>query len=307
MINLNVEQIINDNYELGRILKITETQFGSGHTFLIETGQSKYVAKIDCNKDEIELYYQIEKDTNTHFIRQAKIILTVDDCPITKEGLIIYEYISGVTLKVLTGDLEIEAVKLIKRFNECLQSISIKCFNFGQYSEWNKLKSLDYLCDETCTKILDLNLDPKLISEVNESINLLKTYRDRLLECDQQLIHADLGADNFIVEHSQISATIDFTPDINNEFYALAQFVYWNYLWNTQEIDLKKLNSYLEHYLERVIKPPDLEIYYMNLLYASIYRLVGYCLTLNESSKNTPALEKRMRIVRWIECMLVDT
>jgi hypothetical protein len=93
--------------------------------------------------------------------------------------------------------------------------------------------------------------------------------RDSITKLPKQLIHGDLGADNFLMCGNMVTSIIDFTPQIASEIYGLCQFLYWNVLW--QEESTASLHTWAKVYSEEV----DKETFDCCMLQAALYRVVG--------------------------------
>lgn len=107
-----------------------------------------------------------------------------------------------------------------------------------------------------------------------------------------------MGADNFIFKDDKIISIIDFTPEFNHEVYSLCQFIYWNYLWNTTDINKNKINNFLRIYNEDSEINIENDIFYILLLNAALYRIVGPLLDMfNRNINDFSGLKKRFSIL----------
>ncbi|MDF2935492.1 MAG: hypothetical protein K0Q90_865 [Paenibacillaceae bacterium] len=101
----------------------------------------------------------------------------------------------------------------------------------------------------------------------------------------KQLVHGDLGSDNFLFQGDTVCSVIDFTPEIASELYGLCQFLYWNVLW--QEESASSLYAWGKRYSEQ----PDEELFNCFMLQASLFRVTGPLL--NGSSN----VDKRIKLL----------
>ncbi|WBW95130.1 phosphotransferase [Oceanirhabdus sp. W0125-5] len=303
---MDIKNLVKEHYEIGLITDIKKTTFGSGNTFIIETENEKYIAKVNNKANEIKIYNDIQKLVSLSGIKQPRVILTKYKELITPFGLVLYEYINGETLAEFDDQTELKALNYMFKYNQELKKIHIEENEFQIENDWDRIKSLDYVCNEVPKRISDLNIEPKFKEELLSGISVLSKYKIFLDNMDKQIIHSDLGADNFLVSNREICAIIDFSPEINNELYSLAHFTYWNYMWRAEKFEKKVINGYLDNYYEQNNSKNHKQEFYLLLLQASIFRVLGPLFEISRSkSQDFSRLDKRMELMRWIKKELI--
>lgn len=299
---MNIKLSIDKYYSIGLIINIQKTEYGSGNTYLVMSENGKFIAKVGNKEYELRLYDRVQKNVENIGIMQPRIVQTLSGNLISENGLVLFEYIKGETHKFVTNSFELKVVEAIYEYNQQLKNIPFNLSEFEVQNDWDRIKSLEYICNEADDVILDLLIDDAWKYILIESIGVLSGEKERLLALDKQIIHSDLGADNFIFSGNEVIAVIDFTPCINNELYALAQFVYWNYLWRIAKPQKNSIDLYLEHYYQRSVKEEHYRDFYSLLLNASIYRILGPLFEISKSEKKDYSrLRKRFEIVDWIK------
>ncbi len=299
---MDIKKIIDKHYQIGLIKDTHKTVYGSGNTFVVVTDEGRYIAKLQNKVYEIALYDRVQNSLQMGSIKHPKIIHTVYGNLISPEGLVLFEYINGKTHRFFNGSLENKAIEAIYEYNQHLKMVSYNISEFSIDNDWDRIKYLNYICEESVKRIIELQIDASQKDILLECIDILSREMSQIQRLEKQIIHSDLGADNFIVENNEIKAIIDFTPDINNELYSVAQFVYWNYLWRTDQPKRSSINKYLEQYYKNNKRKCNYHDFHLLLLNASVYRILGPMFQISESEeKDYSVLIKRFDIASWIK------
>jgi len=304
---MDIANLIKEHYKIGSIINVKNTAFGSGNnTFIIEAETGKYVAKLNSKGYEIEIYNLAQKQLLSSGINQPEIILTNSEQLMTSHGLVMYEYFEGETLEHFNKDMEEKALRYIYRYNQALKKVQIKESELLVQNDWDRIRSLDYVCNEVPRRIMDLRLDEKWKEILLFDIGLLNNYKEHLERLDKQIIHSDLGASNFLVLDGEISVVIDFSPDINNELYSLAHFIYWNYLWISNELNRTAIDNYLDSYYQKASPRVNNTDFYLLIFRATMFRTLGPLFEISHSEKQDYSkLSKRIKLLKWAEEELI--
>lgn len=295
---MELHQIVVKNYDIGPILKIEKTENGSGNTYFIETNVEKYVAKINERVDFVKVYDKVQYELNKKNIIQSKIIRTKENNIITLEGLVLYEFIKGNNHKTLNKNQFKNAIKYTRKYNETLNTVPFSKEELKSKNNWDKASSLDFIINEFPYYLNELDIDVENKKNVNYAIKILSENKGKISEQKMQLVHSDLGADNFMFDKDKVISIIDFTPEYNHELYSLCQFIYWNYLWDNKNINKDEINEYLRFYNFDENKNFDIDIFYLLLIKAILFRIIGPLMDkIEKNIKNYDSLKKRFIIL----------
>ncbi|CAK7078926.1 phosphotransferase [Tissierella sp.] len=296
---MELHEIIAKSYAVGPAIKIEKTKYGSGNTYFVETNQEKYIAKTNERMDFVHIYDKVENLLNEMNILQSRIIKTNYGGIMTSEGVVLYEFIDGDSCTILTKSQSENAIRYIRKYNKALSLIPFKVEELDVKNHWDKARSIDFIINEFSNYLIELEIEIQDKKHIYDVINMLSKNRSRMTEQSKQLIHSDLGADNFIFKDDKIISIIDFTPEYNHEVYSLCQFIYWNNLWNTSNINKDDINNYLKIYNFGDDINIEKDAFYLLLLNAALYRIVGPLIDkLNRNIKDYKGLEKRFFILR---------
>lgn len=301
---MDIVKLVKLYYQIGSLVAVKKTVFGSGNTFLIETETDNYVAKLNNKANEIEIYNRVQKQLLLSGINQPGIILTKSKKLIAPHGLVLYEYIQGDTFASFDKDMEKKALRYLFRYNQELKKVQIDECELMVQNDWDRIRSLDYICNEVPQRIIDLKIDQEWKEVLLDGIEVLIKHKGQLGKLHKQIIHSDLGADNFLVLDDEICAVIDFTLEINHELYSLAHFIYWNYMWSANELEKKVIDHYFNNYYGQINNSN--KDFYLLLLRASIFRVLGPLFNISHSkTPDYTKLSKRIELVKWIKKVLI--
>lgn len=296
-----IEKLVKNYYEVGKIVDIKKTTFGSGDTFIIVTESDNFLVKLNNKKYEIKLYNLVQNQLSTAGINQPRIIRLKSGDLIGPNGIVMYEYIEGETFEHFDKEMETKALEYIFKYNQELKKVKIEQLELEVINDWDRIRSLDYICNEVYQRIINIKIDQEWKEVLFQVIEILNNNKNYINKLPKQLIHSDLSADNFIVSDGKIHAVIDFSPDIKHELYSLSQFVYWNYMWCTKELEKREIDQYFENYYSNVNSERVNKDFYILLFLASVFRTLGPLFEISKSEiPDYRRLTKRIELIKWI-------
>lgn len=239
------------------VLEITPTENGSGATYVICTLQGRYIAKRGERQDFLALYRKIQPELAGAGLKQSQILGH-------NEQIVLYEWLEGITCRTLTPEKIKNAILYIRDYFDVLRRIPIENIALSRMNVWDDAKSLQFLLDEF-PKMDQYSSVPCIAAAVDR----LSKTRKLVEKLPIQLIHGDLGGDNFLFLGDKVNSIIDFTPEIASDMYGLCQFLYWNVLW--QEESARSLHTWSRMYSEQLNE----EIFDFFMLQAALFRVVG--------------------------------
>jgi len=294
--NADLLKNIFDNYNIGPIVCINPTSSGSGNTYYVETNNDKFIAKLSERPDFVSLYNKVQPILSEQGFIQSKIVRTKESGLMTLNSMVLYTCLTGDTYNKLDMQQIRDAIRYMKNYNMALLSVPFTPIEIKEINNWDRAKSLFFLVNDF--EYVNLDLGEININRLSKAIQILRRNSSLLNEIEKQLIHTDLGPDNFIYKSNKVQSIIDFTPEYENEIYSLCQFCYWNYLWlETDDPDL--LDDWLSVYHQRGVSRIEKEVFYTLLVKASLFRVAGILLSIKEKNKiNSSSLIKRMEALK---------
>lgn len=299
---MNISEMLSQNYDINGIVKIDKTKYGSGNTYVITTDDHKYLLKDNCKKEDVEIYHYIKSYKTTI----PKIYQNNKSEHLTANAFLLYEYIDGITVNKFNEKMTQVAIKKIKELNDYLKLID-KNIVLRVENDWDKIRANEYLVEYVPERIMTMEFCDEWKVLILDCINYLKKNNEVLNRDHYQLVHIDLGPDNFLVKDNRIVSILDFTPSINFELMSLAHFAYWNYLWFETNPSKRKLKEYLRLYNGDTIDEEVETFFKLSLIIACLYRVVGLLFDMeNQGSIDTVRLLRRINILEWIKKNFID-
>jgi Ser/Thr protein kinase RdoA (MazF antagonist) len=287
----SLKEIITQNYEIEPIINIEKTSNDNGKTFYINSENKKYVIKLNDRPDFVQLYEKIESVLTGLGYIQSKIVKTNKNELLTAESAVLYTFLHGESHKKLNISQTANAIKYIKHFNSALLNVPFDPQEIKELNIWDKAKSLDFLINHFEYK--HLSLEDSYILLLNKAIKILSDNMSLLSKIPKQLIHSDLGPDNFLFQNDNVYSIIDFTPEYENEIYSLCQFCYWNYHWISIESE-QLINDCLKIYYQRNASEIEKEIFNIFMVKAALFRIAGVIMAGNVNLENRFNILKRI-------------
>lgn len=295
---MELHKIISENYSFKSIIEIKKTKNGSGNTYFIETKQEKYVVKINERIDFVNIYDKVQSILNQMDLLQSRIIKTNEGMLMTSEEIVLYEFIDGNNYNTLSKNQFENAIKYIKKYNEALKLVPFKNEEIALKNHWDRARSVEFIIDEFPKYLHELEINYEYKENIYNAISILSKNKGKMSDSNKQLIHSDLGADNFIFKNYEMISIIDFTPEYNHELYSLCQFIYWNYLWDNSNINKDEINNCFNIYNFDGNIDIEIDFFYLLLINAVLYRIVGPLMDMfNKNIKDYSRLKKRFVIL----------
>lgn len=291
--------IISSYYNISNVINVCVPKQGSNDTYIIETDNNKYILKKNQREDFLKIQNLINKKLSCQEVNINKIIPTINNKLITIEKFALFEYLDGNVYNLLNDEQIEKAIEYIALFNRSLKIIEIDDIELLNLNVWDKARSIEYITSTFINENSLVDLPSEYVKRLQEIVLFLKNNSSQLSLIDKQLIHSDLGPDNILFdEEGRVIGIIDFTPEIESEFYSFSQFLYWNYLWNSSEIKYDDLEKFFIKYSFYSRNQISNELNMLLLIKASIFRLIGQLLYQIEiDNLNYKSIEKRINIV----------
>lgn len=267
---MNLYEIITHNYSIPPIISIVPTEKGSGNSYLITTKEKAYIAKTEERTDFLYLYEKIYNELIENNFYASLLIKTKNKRLYTKERISLYEYLEGDTLDVLDFTQMKNALFYIHKLNRVFKNIPISPLEIDVKNVWDYAKSIEFMEGPFSQNYL-----PHIAGEhkvqLTNAINILVINKKKIAQLSCQLIHSDLGADNFLFCKNDVLSVIDFTPEYANEWYSICQFLYWNLFWRNDNVTWGEVDLYLTSYENNYSR----DTIQLLLVKAALYRIAA--------------------------------
>jgi len=272
MVAENLIEMINRNYDIGTIIGVKQTHKMNEHTFFVDTASTKYVLKTNVRPDFALIQDKVSAFLTERGFCQSFILRNKYNRLISEDLFIIYSFVDGNIYDWLSDVQFLNALKYVKTLNECIKDIPFNPSEIVDLNNWDKAKSVNFLINEF--EYSHLPISKSDIALLDRGICILRENKDLISNTPKQLIHSDLGADNFIFDGDEVRSIIDFTPEYENELYSLCQFLLWNYYWVGRGDD-DRVKHYLDIYYRDDAAGYDFDLYKIYILKTILFRIAG--------------------------------
>lgn len=223
------EDQIQRYYDVGRVHSIAQTDHNG--VWMLDTTHGRFVAKLGQREDHLRLHFQAQQALQDHGLHCNHVVPTAEDALLTPKGLAIFTWVPGESIQALDASRCDAVFTYLPAYFRALAAVPCVEGDFCRRNGWDDAQSLDYLLKQFPLQLADMPLTEVDRAVLAGAVDRLRIEQIRLQTLQRQLIHADLGPDNFLFDGSQVTAVIDFTPAYDCPLYAVAQFVYWNDLY----------------------------------------------------------------------------
>lgn len=296
-------ETVTSSFDVDTILGVSVLPGGSADCYLVCTVSGSYVLKQTGRADFLQVINRMAQTMNEQGYRQARVIRTKSGCLLTAEGYALLEFIPGEVPDTLSDAQSGAVLQYLGGFNRALSTVAVASNELQNGSVWDKAKSLDFLCQELASSEGLKALDAAGASLLLRANAALCQQAARLERVPKQLVHSDLGPGNIVFQGPDVYSIIDFTPEYEHPLYSLAQFLYWTRFHpqgNTTSAGLRSALTIYYHGDEK-LAGQDLNLLLLYLLKASLFRVVGPLLQMQEAGTVNPQrLHKRLAVLRTV-------
>lgn len=292
---MSVQEILKNEYDVCEILELRDMS-KSNPCYQIVTTDTSYVLKQVDRLDFLKTYHKVQNVLNSKGLIQGRLIPTRENELMSKTGYSLIEYVPGEALEKYNDEQFFSIIKYLYKYNQILREVPFEATELEEVNHWDKVKSVVFMCHKVEEILNQFELEEKSKFLLKSAKKTLLDHADYFNRNNKQLIHSDLGPGNIVFCDNKIQTIIDFTPEYENELYALSQFLYWTCLWDFSEsTSLVRIRSTLKVYLNDDVPQEISEGLFPYLLKACMFRIMGPILNDTQNGVlNMSKIQKRM-------------
>lgn len=265
------------------------SKYPNKDVWLIKSSDEIYILKDNQRFDYLLIEEEANKILNRNHIVTHQIIKNTDGYLCTG-SFALFTYVPGVYKENFSLDEIESSLSFLAEYNKALAKV--KNHDLDKITEYDDAKDYDYLINELPKRIASYQIGEAKKALISKGIQIIKDNQIKIESLPKQIIHADLGSDNFLFYKGFIYSIIDFTPDYDIEDYSLAQYIYWSVyhsqIWNYEKIEIIK-DIY---YTKSGKKDPNL--LYPLLIKAALFRIIP------QLNIGNTSLDKRFSFLEFI-------
>lgn len=281
---MNPKEILKSEYGMECVIEVVEMI--KSHCYRVNTGHEFYVLKRVGRLDFVRIYDKVQEVLRADGWKQARIIPALNGGLLSTTGWCLMDYTAGDALERYDEQQFSAIVQIMRSYNTSLAKVPFRPEEIEVLNSWDRVSRVSWMCEQVEALAEQRGLNPKERQLLRNAAKLLSANLDFFHSSPKQLIHADLGPGNIIFQGGRVVSVIDFTPEYENELYALSQFLYWTCLWGFQQANsVQRISDSLALYFgvrrQQVMSPKhDLFLY---LVKSALFRTLGPSLAMLEA------------------------
>lgn len=299
--NMSIEEILKNEYDLRKIWELRDMS-ASSPCYQVATSEASYMLKQVDRSDFLKIYHKAQKVLTENGLIQGRLIPTRENKLMSSAGYSLTEYVLGEAIETYNDKQFYAIVSYLRKYHQILRQVPFEETEIEEKNAWDKVKSVVFLCDQVDEIVKQFELEEKQRFLLRSAQKVLSDYMDDFNRNPKQLIHSDVGPGNVVFCGNKIQTIIDFTPEYENELYALSQFLYWTYLWEfSGTASLDRIRSTLKIYLNGEVTEEFSEGLFPYLVKACMVRLMGPMLNDAQTGVfRSSKIRKRMRALETL-------
>src|ERR1700728_2746199 len=219
------------HYDIGAVLSLERLPSGDPAIRKVTSSAGTYLLKPAWRRADIALLAELPA-LSPHGVRQPAVSKTVTGQLVSPDGYVLLEFLPGEpelkpsgaqTLAVMraVGDLHVALGHLTAGWEPDRDSVFVQVTDPG------------FLIAELPGLLRHYGLASGL---VGPAIARLAEHQAALGALPRQLVHADIGPDNVLLDDERVVAIIDFTPHVLPVLFAASTALYWFHVYGQRAV-----------------------------------------------------------------------
>jgi Ser/Thr protein kinase RdoA (MazF antagonist) len=241
------------DYSVGEVIVAGPLAAGSDRARQVVTAGGSYVLKPAYRMADVELYAQVAAQLTARGIRQPRVEPTRSGGHVTSSGYFLQELLPGVSPSRPTPAQTAAAMRHVAAYHLALGELALG-YEPDHGSIWVRVTDPGFLLAELPGLLASHGLaDPASLpasppgsppgSPVDAALDYLRRSRPGLAALPRQLVHGDIGPDNFLMAGDDVVALIDFTPHWQPVLFAAATALYWFHVYGQPHVSAGQLRA----------------------------------------------------------------
>ena len=233
--------------EFGLGLLLSAEQLAPGHPDVVKlvTVNGAFVAKHALGGADPALYERVALVLNEAGLRQAHPIRTTAGELVSESGHTMQEFLPGQASAHPAPAQILATMRHLAAYHTALAKVPVPAALRAEDTVWTRVSSADYLVAELPGLVRQLDLPAADRGMVTDALQRLAAFLPRIRCLPRQLVHADIGPDNVLMQGDDVVAVIDFTPAEQPVLFAIASAVYWYHIYGHSELDAAAVRASL--------------------------------------------------------------
>lgn len=291
-------------YDIGQLLTVQPLPSGNPAACKITTSRGVFLLKPVYRQGDLELQAQVAPLLTARGIRQPEVLPTATGQLACSAGYALLEWLPGSALTEPTPAQAAAAMRHVADYHLALGEIGLS-YRPDATSLWVRVTDPGFLVDILPDLLARCGLADE---DTDLAIRYLGQSRLGLEALPSQLVHGDIGPDNFLMDGDAVVSLIDFTPHWDSVLFAASTALYWFHVYGSPSVTRDQLTASLAAMGER--RPwsaAELALWEAALVREALRRLATPLELARESGGEPgPSVARRLEAVRAVADLLRD-
>jgi homoserine kinase type II len=295
-------QTVLAEYELGELLDAQPLSAGSPAARKVTTTRGVFLLKPGYRAADVELQAEVARLLTARGFRQPRVVPTAAGGVLSNAGFVLLEWLPGAAPADPTSAQVAAAMRHVAGYHVALGQLPVS-YRPDPESVWTRVADPGFLVDSLPGLVARYELANQ---DTDEAIGYLDRSRAGLAALPRQLVHGDIGPDNFLMDGDVVVSLVDFTPHWDSVLFAASTALYWFHVYSAAEVSERRLAASLAAMAER--RPwhdAELALFRAGLVREALRRLATPLeLSRQASTDPGPSVGPRLAAVRKVVRLL---
>jgi Ser/Thr protein kinase RdoA (MazF antagonist) len=214
-------------YGVGELLRSDTLPAGNPAARKVTTSRGVFVLKPAYRRGDVELQVQVAARLTGRGIRQPEVMLTTAGAPVCGHGYVLLEWLPGSVPADPTPAQATAAMRHVADYHAALGEAGLG-YRPDSNSLWVRVADPDFLVGRLPGLLARYALAD---DDTGVAIRYLGRHKAGLAALPRQLVHGDIGPDNFLMDGDDVVSLIDFTPHWDSVLFGASTALYWFHVY----------------------------------------------------------------------------
>jgi homoserine kinase type II len=237
--HLAAARAVLTEYSVGEVIAAGPVPAGSDLARRVVTGRGSYLLKPAYRQADVELQAEVATLLTARGIRQPRLEPTRSGGYVTRSGYFLQELLPGVSPTRPTPAQTTAAMRHVAAYHLALGELPVS-YEPDRGSLWVRVTDPDFLLAELPGLLARNGLADRA---PGLALDYLRRSQAGLAALPRQIVHGDIGPDNFLMTGDEVIALVDFTPHLQPVLFAAATALYWFHVYGQPHVGPDQLRA----------------------------------------------------------------
>jgi Ser/Thr protein kinase RdoA (MazF antagonist) len=224
-------------YDVGELQHAEPLMYGNPAARKVTTSRGVYLLKPVYRRGDVELQAQVARLLTARGIQQQAVLPTATGQFVCSTGYALLAWVAGSVLTDPTPAQVAAAMRHVGDYHVALGEAGVG-YQPDETSLWVRVADTEFLVDRLPGLLEHHELAD---ADTGFAIRYLDRSRADLAALPRQLVHGDIGPDNFVMNGDTVVSLIDFTPHWDSLLFAASTALYWFHVHGSASVARQQL------------------------------------------------------------------